>query len=295
VRIALMRSTIHLVTARDCLAFRPLVEPVIERSMRSNFGRNLAGLDAAALAAEAARLLGERPMTFAELGRRLGETWPDRDQASLCQAVRAWLPLVQVPPRGLWGRAGPIAHTTAQAWLGPLDVPPMTPGELVVRYLAAFGPATVTDAQTWSGLTRLREVFDRLRPTLRALRDAQGRDLFDLPDAPRPDPETPAPPRFLPEYDNILLSHADRARVISDGRPVTLFPGNGATMGNLLVDGYYRATWRITRRDGTATLTVDMFDRLSPRDSAEVTEEGMRLLAFAAGDTDDHVVRLLGS
>src|SRR4051812_13529389 len=104
VRIALMRSTIHLVTARDCLAFRPLVEPVIERGMRSNFGRNLAGLDASALVAEAGRLLGERPMTFAELGRRLGETWPGRDQASLCQAARAWLPLVQVPPRGLWGR-----------------------------------------------------------------------------------------------------------------------------------------------------------------------------------------------
>jgi hypothetical protein len=295
VRTTLMRSTIHLVTARDCLALRPVVRrPVEQAFLASPFAKRLAGLDVDELVEAGRALLAGQPRTRAALGALLKARWPDRDADALAYAVTYRLPLVQVPPRGVWGRTGPAAWAPVEEWLGaPVGTDP-TPDTVVLRYLAAFGPATVTDAQTWSGLTRLREVFDRLRPKLRALRDGQGRDLFDLPDAPRPDPETPAPPRFLPEYDNVLLSHADRARFIPDGRPVTLFPGNGATMGNLLVDGFYRATWRITRRDGTATLTVEMFDRLSTRDSAQVTEEGMRLLAFAAGDADDHVVRVLG-
>src|SRR2546423_13862167 len=141
-------------------------------------------------------------------------------------------------------------------WLGaPRDVEP-TDDDLVLRYLGAFGPATVRDAQTWSGLTRLREVVERLRPKLRAFRDEQGVELLDLPDAPRPEPDTPAPPRFLPEYDNLLLSHADRSRVIPDGRPVPLPPGNGGNVGTLLVDGLFRATWAISRANGTATLAV---------------------------------------
>ncbi|HEX2036936.1 MAG TPA: winged helix DNA-binding domain-containing protein, partial [Chloroflexota bacterium] len=199
VRLALMRSTIHLVTARDCLFLRPLVQPVIERSMNGNFGRSLAGVDAAALAAAGRALVEERPLTFTELGKRLAERWPGRDPAALAQAVRAWVPLVQVPPRGLWGTSGQARHTSAESWLGrPLDPAPSLE-ELVVRYLAAFGPAGVMDMQTWSGLTRLGEVVEGLRPRLVTFRDEQGRELFDLPDAPRPDPDTPAPPRFL--YD----------------------------------------------------------------------------------------------
>jgi hypothetical protein len=163
--------------------------------------------------------------------------------------------------------------------------------EMLLRYLGAFGPASVLDAQMWCGLTRLGEVAERLGPRLRRFRDENGRQLLDLPDAPRPDPDTPAPPRFLPEYDNLLLSHADRSRVVVDGRTVPLYPGNGGVRGELLVDGFWRANWAISR-DGTgATLTIEPFRPLSKRDSAAVTREGLRLLAFAAAGVDSHEVR----
>ena len=130
--------------------------------------------------------------------------WPDRNADSLGQAIRALAPLVQTPPRGIWGKGGLAKCTTAESWLGQ----PMrrwSADELVMRYLAAWA-ATITDAQTWSGLKKLNDVFERLRPQLITFRDERGRELFDLPDAPRPDPETPAPRRFLPSWDNLLLS-----------------------------------------------------------------------------------------
>lgn len=202
VRIALMRNTVHLVTARDCLALRPLVQPIIDRGLRANRAHRVAieGVDTEELAAVGRDLLEERPCTAKELGVLLGKRWPGRDPATLARAIRHLLPLVQVPPRGIWRKGGQATHTTAEAWLGrPLDPDPSLE-EMVLRYLGAFGPATVKDAQTWSGLSGLGEVFERLRPRLLSLRDEQGKELFDLPDAPRPDPDTPAPPRFLPRF-----------------------------------------------------------------------------------------------
>jgi hypothetical protein len=291
VRIALMRSTIHLVTAADALRLRPVVQPVITRAVQGGYGRLLAGLDEAALAAAGRALVEERPRTFAELGLLLAERWPDRGPAALANAVRALVPLVQVPPRGLWGASGPAAHTSVEAWLGrPLDDGPSV-DDLLLRYLAAFGPATVADAQAWSGLTRLAAVAERLRPRLRAFRDERGRELLDLPDAPRPGPDAPAPPRFLPEWDNALLSFADRTRIVAEAHRARLFSTNGVIPGTVLVDGFVRATWRIGRARGVATLRVEPFARLARRDRAAVAEEGERLLAFAAGEASAHEVR----
>ncbi|HEY1014461.1 MAG TPA: winged helix DNA-binding domain-containing protein, partial [Herpetosiphonaceae bacterium] len=205
VRIALMRSTIHLVSDEDCLLFRPLLQPVLERGLRGTYGRQLAGLEPAEVAAAARPLVEEQPRTFQELGTLLKERWPERDAHALGQAARCWLPLVQVPPRGLWGESGPAAHLWAERWLGrPLEADP-PPERLILRYLAAFGPASVADIQKWSGLTGLRQPVEALRPRLAVFRDERGRELFDLPEAPRPDPATPAPARFLPEFDNTLL------------------------------------------------------------------------------------------
>ena len=126
------------------------------------------------------------------------------------------LPVVQIPPRGLWDKGGVPTRTTVQHWLGA-ELDASYPIEtLVQRYLAAFGPASYLDMQAWSGLTNLREVFDTMRPSLRTFRAESGRELFDLPGGPLPAEDVPAPVRFLPAYDNAGLSHDDRTRVISE-------------------------------------------------------------------------------
>lgn len=293
VRIPLMRSTIHLVSAADCLALRPVVQPVMERGLNANFGRDLAGVDREELAAAGRALVEERPLTFGALGRLLAERWPGRDPGSLAQAMRAWVPLVQVPPRGLWGRSGPIAHTTAESWLGAGVTAEPSPRRMVLRYLAAFGPATVMDIQTWSGLTRLSEVVEALRPELLTFRDEEGRELFDLQEAPRPGPDTPAPPRFLYDFDNLLLSHADRRRVVTEDYHRQAYDRHGPVPQLLLVDGFTGGDWKITGQRGAAVLTIRPYRPLSGPDAAAVTEEGARLLEFAAPDAESHDVRLL--
>ena len=285
VRVALMRNTVHLVTARDCLKLRPLARPAIERNLYTGQARRAAldGVDVGELIAAGRALLEERPLTAKELGELLRERWPDHDPASLARAIRHLVPLVQVPPRGVWGRGGPAAHTTAEAWLGrPLDSDP-SPDEMVLRYLGAFGPASVKDAQTWSGLTRLGEIFERLRPRLRTFRDKGGTELFDLPDAPRPDPDVPAPARYLPAFDNLILSHADRTRVIADNYRKAIASKNGMVPATFLIGGFARGLWKMERTRGKAALSIEPFESLSREERDALVEEGEGLLRFAAG------------
>jgi Winged helix DNA-binding domain len=291
VRIALMRGTIHLVSARDCLLLRPLVQPVLDRGLKAIFGNQIEGVDTVALTAAGRVLLAEKPLTFSELGALLAEQWPGHPPNALAQAVRALVPLIQVPPRAVWGAAGQSAHTSAEAWLGRTldDSPPLE--RLVTRYLAAFGPATVRDIQAWSGLTRIREPVERLRPSLRVFRDEQGNELFDLHGSPRPDPATPAPVRLIAEFDNLVLSHADRTRVISEQNRKRLFTKNGIFPGTVLINGFVLGTWRITRSRDAAALSIDMFESVSGRDRDAVTREGERLLAFAAPEAPEYDIR----
>ena len=287
VRASLMRATVHLVDARDALAWRALVAPVSVRSVNGAFGKHLTGVDLTALTAAAEELLIEAPRTTQELGRLLAERFPGREPTALAYGARARLDLVQVTPRGQWGAGGPAAHTTMKTWLGDAHAhsgadAAATPDEMFLRYLAAFGPASVADAQAWSGLTRLAEVAERLRAQLRTFRDEDGRELFDLPGAAHPSPGVPAPVRYLPEYDNLLLSHADRSRVIVDGRKPPLPAGNGARAGTLLVDGFWQGVWQLDRSADAATLTVTTFVQLSPAQHEEAEWEGTRLLDFIA-------------
>jgi Winged helix DNA-binding domain len=313
VRAHLMRNTVHLVTAADFLAFRPLFQTMTERALAANFGRDLAGVDLAELREAAAVLLAERPLTRTQLAGQLAGPWPGHDPAALAYAATHLLHLVQVPPRGLWGdnvqgRAGTQAtFALAAAWLGSagkgsisLLAERTAAEQLVLRYLAAYGPASVRDIQAWSGLTRLREVTERMRAQLRRYTGPDGDDLLDLaddlrpgtgpggagllglPDEPIPDPGVPAPPRFLPEYDNLLLSFADRRRVIGHRRPVPLPPGAGARTGTLLVDGFWQANWAITRSGDRAVLEVRPFAPLGLAARDAVEAEGSRLLAFTA-------------
>jgi hypothetical protein len=295
VRAQLMRATIHLVTARDCLALHPITHPVRAKTFKNPWSRGIGGADVEEVVAAGMALLAERPRTRAELSALLAPRWPDADPLALAHAVTFNAALVQVPPRGLWGASGQATWAPAETWLGePLDGGASIDA-VVLRYLAAFGPATVADVRTWSGLTGLRDVIERLRPRLRTFRDERGRELFDVPDAALPDRDTPAPPRFLPEYDNVTLSHADRSRILAGLGPGLPLP-QGPARGTLLVDGLYRANWGMTEADGAATLTVDRFARL-PGDGAttvdEIAAEGERLLAFLAPDAPRRDVRFV--
>jgi hypothetical protein len=291
VRTSLMRSTLHLVSARDALLLRPLVQPMLERAWASSpFARLVAGIDKDELLEAGRRLLEEEPRTTAGLGKLLQARWPGRDANGLAYTVRYLLPLVQLPPRGVWGGRGQATWTTLEAWLGRTVAEGMRPEDMVLRYLAAFGPASVMDIQAWCWLTRLRAVVEPMRPQLRVFRDEAGRELFDVPEGRLPDPETPAPARFLPEYDNALLSHADRSRVTSRGYGERAF-----TRGSFLVDGFVHGAWKIARTPGHATLEVELFERLAAGGRDEVETEGTRLLDFAAPDAEARDVRFTGS
>ncbi|WP_258726431.1 winged helix DNA-binding domain-containing protein [Cellulomonas sp. NS3] len=318
-RIAVMRGTIHLVTADDALVLPGLTAPLYERDLRQNVlhGAALRTLDLAELTEAALALVEEEPRPTTELGRLLAERWPDVAPGTLAYGARGTLPLVQVTPRGVWGRSGATTWTTTRAWFGAErtalapdvtdpDVRAAELERLVLRYLAAFGPASVADVQTWSGLAGLREVVDRLRPRLVTFRaepgpgSASGRELVDLPDAPRPDPLTPAPVRFLADFDNLTLSHADRTRVVSEEHRRALATKNGMAPGTVLVDGRVAGTWAVTRerldpggvraRRELATLTVHPLVPVDATTHAELVAEAEGLVRFVADDAAEHRV-----
>ncbi|MFF8726148.1 winged helix DNA-binding domain-containing protein [Streptomyces sp. NPDC015171] len=271
-RLVTLRSTLHAHTADDCLSLRPLVQPARDREL-GIFREGLEGVDLDRLASVARELVEAEPRTMAQLRQALGAEWPAADPRALAVAARCTLPLVQVTPRGLWQESGQVALTTAEHWLGrPAGAAP-SPDPLVLRYLAAFGPASVRDMQTWAGLTRLRPAFESLRPWLLTFRGPDGVELFDLPQAPRPDPATPAPPRFLPEYDNLLLSYADRSRVVPPAHRGRARRGNQA-YATVLVDGFLAGLWR---KDPDA-LVIEPFGELTKTQRTELAAEGERML-----------------
>jgi hypothetical protein len=234
-------------------------------------------------------MLEERPRTPSELGAGLAAGWPDRDATSLAYAARFLLPLVQVPPRGLWQKTGRPTNTTAEAWLGrPMDLAPSV-DDLVLRYLAAFGPATVSDIRVWSWLTGVREVVDRLRPRLRTFQDEAGRELLDVPDELIAEEDTPVSIRFLPQYDNVFLSHDDRSRILSDGVSVP----DLAWRGGVLIDGFVAAAWRIDRERRRAAMTVTLTQPVTAAQRVEIEAEGERLFAFVAAEAEPREVRLV--
>jgi hypothetical protein len=248
----------------------------------AHFG-TLDGVDRRALLREARQLLDAEPRTRAELGALLARRWPDAEPAVLAYAATHHIALCQVPPRGIWGKGGPAAWVPTESWLNA-SLRPGSVDSLVVRYLGAFGPATIADVQRWSGLRKLTEVVEKL--PLRTFRGETGQTLYDLPRAPRPAEDWPAPPRFLPAYDNLLLSHRDRTRVIPDKRPVPLPPGNGTTTGTFLLDGLWGGTWHSDRR----SFRIHPFAKLRSADRDALIEEAARLDGFITPQGDRDVV-----
>ena len=266
-----MRSTLHVLAAEDYLALRPLFAPVTRASFLAGFRREMAGIDLDELGAAAHAVAAAEPTGMAAIGRALAPRWPDVDPRVLGYAAGATAPLVQIPPRGLWRDNRRPKLVPAEPYLGaPLAADPDA-GALVLRYLAAFGPASPADLRAWSGLTGAAAILERLAPQLERVRDDAGRVLYDVPGAPRPDPGTPAPVRYLPVFDNAILAHDDRSRILADGYPPRI-----ADHPTVLVDGFAAGTWRIA--DGI--LDVTLFAPVG--DTRELEEEGERLLAFAA-------------
>jgi hypothetical protein len=285
VRMALMRNTVHLVTADDCVELRALTQDFIERSTKGSWGRHWVDLDRDAVAEATRALVDEQPLMFNDIGKALLPMFPGRDAAALGQSARASLAMVQTPPRGVWGKSGHAKHTTIENWLGRSVAENPSREQLVLRYLAAFGPASVKDAQTWSGLTKLKTTFETLRDQLVTFSDEHDRELFDLPDAPRPNEDTPAPVRFMYDYENLFLSHDDRSRVVSEEYRSIPFVMDVPQPSTVLIDGFIGAVWSI---DKAKTMTVQLLRKFPKRVQQEVEQEASALLHFlhpgAAGD-----------
>jgi len=287
VRATMMRGTLHAVTSADCLALRMLAQPTMERAVRTNTdydGHQVAGVAVGEVLAVGAELLTEAPRTPAELRALCAARWPGHDPEPLGYAVRALVPTVQVPPRGIWGVGGVARLSPVRAWLGQPVHPDPDPAGLVPRYLAAFGPATAADLATWSGRTAVRPLLEQLRPRLRVFADEQGRELFDMPGAPLPPADTPAPVRLLAPYDNALLAHADRARVVPEEHRARLLSKNGIVPGTVLVDGFVQGTWEVRRERGRARLTVRPFRSLTAGQAGQLSDEAASAAEFAARD-----------
>ena len=290
VRATLMRGTIHLFSAVDYRTFRPAIQPVLGRAM-SVLGSRSAGLDVERVLPAAYTLLAEGPLPFNDIRDRLQAQFPEMNDRALGFAVRMLIPLVVIPAEHRWAYLANAPFGLADEWIGPCDPPDSALQELIRRYLAAFGPATVTDAQTWLGISGLKPTFEELRPELIVLKGERSKEYFDLPDAPRPPAETTAPVRFLPDFDNLLLSHGDRTRVIADDhRGIVYQKGNLRLLPTFLVDGVVAGMWRSERKRKEATLTITPFIPLSATTRRELADEGGGLIHFIEDDATSHHV-----
>jgi hypothetical protein len=291
VRATMMRGTLHLVSARDYLVLRPALQPGLEQGLRV-LGERMAGLDSAAVTRAARELLGGGARTFDEVRAALAPRFPDVNERALGYAVRMLIPLVQLPSDSTWGFDAGGTFALAESWLGAAPAEDARPEALVRRYLAAFGPATPADAAAWSGLRGLRAAFDALRPELVTFRDGRGRELFDLADAPRPGGDADAPVRFLPEFDNLVLAHEDRTRVVDDAHRPRIVSKNLQVAATFLVDGRVAGTWKGERARGVAVVAVQPFAALRAAARRALEAEGEALARFLEPDARGHEVRI---
>ena len=290
VRVTSLRGTLHLMTAADYLALRASLQPALDKGLEAILRERLSSFDRAAVTKATRAFLTKTPATFDDVRTHLAAKFPRSDQRAMAYAMRLTLPLVQVPAERPWSFEAAAGFALADEWLGrPIPMGSAPADALVLRYLAAFGPATPADAQAWSALGGLRETFERLRPTLVTFRDERKRELFDLPDAPRPAAETPAPVRFLPEFDNLVLAHQDRTRVLADEYRSRVTTKNLQVRATFLVDGFVAGTWKCERKKQVATITLEPFATLTKKVLGALQEEGDAVLQFLEPDAKDRV------
>jgi hypothetical protein len=294
IKATLMRATLHLCTADDYVRFRTALKPVLIGAASGLVKRRGGDFELDKVLKAARKFIGEKPRSFAEISDMLSKLAPDHDVGAMRYTVRTHIPLAQVPIATGWSYSNKPEFTLAEAWIGRPISPEDNLRDLVFRYLAAFGPATVTDAQTWLGM-KLKETFEKLRPELQTCRGEGRSELFDLPGLPLPAEDVPAPVRFLPEYDNLLLSHSNRTRVIADEYRSKVYLPGLRVAATILVDGFVRGAWKIEKTKTAATLVIEPFDKLTKKDRAALTEEGERLARFVEPQAKSFGVRFTAS
>jgi hypothetical protein len=292
VRATAMRGTIHLLSTKDFLHFRPRLTPMLAKGAETIVRKRVGMANVEPFYKAGREFFSKNAAPFETFRDLAAQKFPKSDTRGVAYTVRMGLPLVMVPSDDRWAFSTNADFTLADAWLKK-PVPLVAEGfdEMVLRYLAAFGPATPGDAQAWSGLKDLKPVFEKLRPKLVTFRNERKRELFDLPKAPRPDEDTPAPVRFLPEYDNISLSHDDRTRIIADEHRGRLIQKNLVVFGGFTVDGFIAGTWRIETKRKEASLTLTPFGKIPKGAVDEITAEGERLLVFSEPDVSKRIVQ----
>ncbi|MCA1647285.1 MAG: winged helix DNA-binding domain-containing protein [Chloroflexi bacterium] len=295
VKATLLRGTLHLTTAADYVQFRATLQPVLTSALAAIVQERGANVDVTRLVQAARQFMLVKPRSFAEISTLLTGLEPDGDPGAMRYAVRTHLPMVQVPVQRAWSYPGNPTFTLANTWLGT-DLPTSEHlPDLVERYLAAFGPASVKDMQTWSYLTDLQPVFDTLRSDLVVYRAERGRELFDLPAAEPPNDAAaaPVPIRFLPEFDNLLLAHQDRTRVVSKAARSKVYLPGLRVAATVLIDGFVAATWTAERIKHTARVIVTPFEPLDQPTRIALTEEGEHLARFVEPDALAFEVRIV--
>lgn len=293
VRGSYLRSTIHTVASNDYRVFRPLLQAVIDRELETAHWRSISGgFEGGQVEPLARALMATAPMSAQALGEALLPHFPNAQKAGLGHWVRTRLPLAVVPSDDRWGYPRPPRFVPAEQWLQQALVPASL-AELLLHGIAAIGPASSADLRSWSGLRGIKPVLESLRPQLQVFHDESGRELLDLADAPRPRANTPAPVRFLPEYDNVFLSHDERSRILppEHGRHFTLAK-NGRRLRAVLVDGFVRAGWSHACDKGRASIEVRSFERFDAATREQLENEADSLLHFLEPDADHHAVVL---
>jgi hypothetical protein len=292
VRGTAFRGTIFVMTAKDFVTFRSAIQPTLERAVTSIAGKRLGRTDLGHVVDAGRAFFAAKPGTFEELRSALTEKAKSKeDIRAMAYLVRMRLPLLQVATDVAWGWHASCDFALAESLVGePFAKMPQLEA-LVLRYLAALGPATVADAQSFTGVRSLKETFEALRPKLVTFRDDKKKELFDLPKAPRPEADVDAPVRFLPDFDNVVLGHADRRRFVPDAyKPFVFLPGL-AVARTFLVDGGVAGSWRVDSTKKSATLVVEPFARLAKKANDAVAEEGSKLLRFIEPEALSHTLR----
>ena len=289
-RATTMRGTLHLHTAADLIGFRALVQNYLMATWRSGFRKRFAGQDEKAVHREGLKILKKGPTTIGAVGKALHEMFPEAEALALAVFIQMSETLIQVPPTRVWGNGSAPLLERAEMWLGK-QKPALSRIDLVRRYISAYGPASIQDMQTWCRLTKLNVEFKALEKELVTFESEDGRVLYDLPDAPRPAADTPAPIRFLPLYDNAYLGFDNRRRMLMDIdlKRLNMFADFKPA---LLIDGVIAAGWVVSRKKAAARLEIEPYHKLSKKQIREIEAEGEAFLRFMEEDATSLTVEV---